>query len=380
MINLLIGPPGGGKSYEATVFHILPALREGRKVITNLPLLVEMFGRLDPAYPALIELKTVSNDGKSRPFSHLSDYGDPWRHPETGTGPLYVIDEAHECLPKGGLRKPGTPPEIGEWFATHRHEFADVLIITQAYGRVSADVTDRIQLVYRVKKKTAFGQPDWYIRKVQDGLRGEVVDLQERQYEKQYFCLYTSHTKSSIKGIEAGASDVTPRFKKFIRMGIAVVVASLAMAACNGVMAWNKSNDKKKSQPKPVSVASVPAALPASAPAGAAVRPVASAASAVDVAQAANVQPENTPFEGLVLHVSAFLESGTKRLYLFTLSQNGQGIAQLTTEQVRESGYSITPVSSCVVKLQYGENKPFFARCDAPQINLMPAGPGGAQA
>ncbi|MBI5918423.1 MAG: hypothetical protein HY849_03485 [Nitrosomonadales bacterium] len=38
MINLLLGPPGGGKSYEATVYHVLPALAKGRKIITNLPL------------------------------------------------------------------------------------------------------------------------------------------------------------------------------------------------------------------------------------------------------------------------------------------------------------------------------------------------------
>lgn len=214
MINLLIGPPGGGKSYEAVVYHVLPALRDGRKVITNLPLILEMFARLDPAYVDLICLKKVSNDGVSRPFAHISDYGDTWRHPETGTGPLYIIDEAHEVLPKSKIGSKPIDPAIAEWFATHRHEFADVLIITQHYGRVSSEVIDRLQLVYRVKKMTAFGKSDRYIRKVQDGLRGDVVDMSEREYEKQYFGLYVSHTRAIAKGIESQASDVTPRYMR----------------------------------------------------------------------------------------------------------------------------------------------------------------------
>ncbi|EPW3551744.1 zonular occludens toxin domain-containing protein, partial [Pseudomonas aeruginosa] len=38
MINLILGQPGGGKSHEAVVYHVVPALNQGRKVITNLAL------------------------------------------------------------------------------------------------------------------------------------------------------------------------------------------------------------------------------------------------------------------------------------------------------------------------------------------------------
>ncbi|MBV1843592.1 zonular occludens toxin domain-containing protein, partial [Photobacterium ganghwense] len=43
MINLIVGRPGGGKSYEAVVFHIIPAIQNGRKVVTNLPLNIDHF-------------------------------------------------------------------------------------------------------------------------------------------------------------------------------------------------------------------------------------------------------------------------------------------------------------------------------------------------
>jgi zona occludens toxin len=43
MINGLSGRPGSGKSYEAVVTHILPALQQGRKIVTNIPLNIEWF-------------------------------------------------------------------------------------------------------------------------------------------------------------------------------------------------------------------------------------------------------------------------------------------------------------------------------------------------
>ena len=57
MINGLEGIPGSGKSYEATVYHVLAALQTGRLVITNLPLNVEVFAAIDPSYRSLIQIR-----------------------------------------------------------------------------------------------------------------------------------------------------------------------------------------------------------------------------------------------------------------------------------------------------------------------------------
>ena len=43
MINGLSGRPGSGKSYEAVIRHIMPALKAERMVVTNIPLNVEWF-------------------------------------------------------------------------------------------------------------------------------------------------------------------------------------------------------------------------------------------------------------------------------------------------------------------------------------------------
>ena len=57
MINLMLGQPGGGKSHEAVVFHLIPALKQGRKVITNLALVMEKFQAYYPEYCHLIEIR-----------------------------------------------------------------------------------------------------------------------------------------------------------------------------------------------------------------------------------------------------------------------------------------------------------------------------------
>ena len=204
MINLLIGAPGGGKSYEACVYHILPALKRGRKVITNLPVNVEAFAALDPEYRDLLEVRrtpqpilgtwAAGTDGpafrvegapKDQPvttrlFSTVWDYFTDWRHP-SGMGPLFVIDECQLSLPRGKV-----DPHVAEWYSLHRHYNVDVLLLTQAYGRIDKAIVDLVQLVYRVRKAVAFGFTSKYIRKVQDGVRGEVVQSSMRVYEKRY--------------------------------------------------------------------------------------------------------------------------------------------------------------------------------------------------
>ncbi len=66
-VNALEGIPGSGKSYEAVAYHVLPALRSGRKVITNLPLNIDAFAAIDPAWRDLIEIRT-------RPAPRIGDW------------------------------------------------------------------------------------------------------------------------------------------------------------------------------------------------------------------------------------------------------------------------------------------------------------------
>lgn len=371
MINLLLGAPGGGKSYEAVAYHVLPALSQGRKVITNLPLVLDEIAALDPTYRDLIELRHDTRarprtDGKYQnraPFAHAEDYGDPWRHPDTGAGPLYVIDECHIPLPVQG-----TPLEVEHWYSLHRHESADVLLITQSYGKINRAIRDLVQVVYRVRKATALGKSTSYIRKVQDGLRGEVVNTDVRTYKPVYFRLYRSHTRGG--GAELAARDIKPIWSHWTVKG-----AALLLVPAVGFLVFGDWS--LFPEPKPATTAqATPAPRPAHpVPAQVVAQPV--VGQQVEAPKAPEPQQqadgEAPPFEGLGLHVTGYVQMGERIRYGVAISQNGQTIRQTTDEELRRVGYHVEPVGECLFRATYGQRSA-WVRCDAPSMAATPFG------
>ncbi|KGY11255.1 hypothetical protein NM22_16870 [Vibrio tubiashii] len=211
MINALTGRPGGGKSYEAVAFHIIPALKDGRKVVTNVALNIDHFVKIfgqDVVDELLVVVDgDLTNFGsKERPFSKVEHYQDEWRN-EKGQAPLYVIDEAHMSLGRNAN------DAILEWYSMHRHSGADIILMTQNLRKVHRDIKDMVEIHYYCVKNAAMGSNKTYTRKVKNGANG--VDLNEnvRKYEKQYFPFYQSHTSSNKAVEEAVAKDVKPLWK-----------------------------------------------------------------------------------------------------------------------------------------------------------------------
>jgi len=385
MINLLIGPPGGGKSYEATVCHVLPALEKGRKVITNLPLDLERIAQIDAGYPGLIQIvenrkgtirraatrfsPAAEEEGIIRAFATMDDYADPWRHPDNGSGPFYVIDECHLAMPRGG-----TAIDVEEWYSLHRHESADVLLITQSYGKVSKTVVDLVQVCYRVKKATAFGSAKKYIRKVQDGVRGEVVNTSIRQYEKRYFGLYKSHTRGG--GSELAAQDITPFWKRWPFIGLALCVFILfgMLASGRSLNPLQSSKVQAKEQPsKPIGPAPVKVVeetivdgkvVSSSVPVATASQPVQQP-----------VEGKGTPFEGHKIHVIGSVRRGDAYHVLFSVSTSDRFKMEIDNHDLKTIGYTVEVKAPCAIKLTY-EDWTGWAICDTPiQEQLAGGGP-----
>jgi len=371
MINLLLGAPGGGKSYEAVAYHVLPALSQGRKVITNLPLQLDEIYALEPSYAGLIELRHETraprrNDGKYQnraAFSHAEDYGDDWRHPETGAGPLYVIDECHIPLPVQG-----TPIEVEHWYSLHRHESADVLLITQSYGKINRAIRDLVQVVYRVRKATALGTSTSYIRKVQDGLRGAVVNEAVRSYKPAYFKLYKSHTRGG--GAELAAGDIRPIWHHWSFKGAAVLLLGGLGYLIFGD--WALFPEPKQPEPRPTVQHQV------QAPPTVVAAPVRThepdrVTTAAPPATAPVASSKRAPFDGLGMHVTGYIQMGDRIRYGLAFSQNGQVVRQTTDEELRTAGYGVEPVGECLFRATY-EGNAMWVRCDAPMATVTPFG------
>lgn len=409
MINLLVGSPGSGKSYEAVVYHILPALAQGRKVITNLPLNLEYIAAVNPDYIPLLSIVTKTKaeqekldfekasflysklgiPAKTRyfidaPFAHIEDYGDDWRHsggdtPELqklkGVAPLYVIDECHIPLPFRG-----TETEVKHWYSMHRHEGADVLLITQSYGTIDKSIRDLVQLVYRVRKATAFGSSSSYIRKVQDGIRGEIVNSNVRIYDKTYFKFYKSHTLGG--GAEALANDVRPFWRHPVVLGsVFCFVLSASMPFIFDLKDPTKPKIQQPIKPAVVSPPSSPVPAPASVPAPVQVTPPVPYARPADIQQPEVKQPNtehlHDPYSAnglhLVGHIKGKAKDGTsKDLWIIAISQNGQHLKNIYAQDLIKLGYSFEGVTDCAAWVTYQSEKRFL-NCDSPKVSIASA-------
>ena len=399
MINGLEGIPGSGKSYEAVAFHVLPALKAGRKVITNLPLNLDALAAIDPSYRDLVEVRTrptpqlgdwnaahiaeqeafqLWTDKEPIPqsenvftFGTVWDYYSDWRGSKN-QGPLYVIDECHVALPKLG-----TPEGVVQWFKLHRHYNADVLLMTQSFRDINQPIAQLIATLIKCRKADILGKKASYIRKVHAGYRGAVIQTDERKYESQYFGLYRSNTQSSGSA-ESGVTDVNPMIVKFNRFkwvfwAFALLFTVWAFWPDGERDVWGR----KKAVPEPAKASGIPvvSGMPLSkAIAEGKVVPPKPVEAAVEKPAVQSGQAEDSPpvakdpLFGKQLHVAGDLSKKGKSVMLFIVSDGSRRMFEVTSEDLQDAGYSVKRLATCMVTVKFeGVVRP--VTCDAPYLN-----------
>lgn len=411
MINGLEGIPGSGKSFEAVVFHVFEALRAGRKVITNLPLVVELFAAVDPSFPALIEIRKVNQPirgvwdrsaaGRDEPafrlfedgrtdeadqtvplFGGVWDYYTVWKGP-SGQGPVFVIDESHVALPVQG-----TGADVVEWYKLHRHFNVDVLLMTQNFRDMNQPIARMIAMLIKCRKADILGRPDCYIRKVHAGYRGAVIQTDERKYKPEFFPFYKSHTQGNSV-MESGASDVAPMIVKFNRIKYGFFILAAASVVYAAIPFFTKGS-KSAYKPSSATEASAPvqqggrwvpepgsfaAGLPQNQPGG---KYHSDTVQAPEVAPAphppasAPGQPPE-PFAGKQIHLSGRIELAGRSLYSFVMSAGGVRQLDLTSDDLKRAGYVVEAVTECIGTLRW-KTITRTVLCDAPILNTGSSG------
>lgn len=340
MLSLYLGTPGSGKSYEVTVFEVLPRLQEGRLVITNLPLNLDYLYAMDSSFRSLIRVLHAGAENRC-PFSRVEDYdpigvdGERWSHPVSGIGPLYVIDEAHKPLPADD-----TSRKVDEWFAEHRHLKADVVLITQDYTKIFKNIRRNADIVVCLKKLRALGAENRYSRVVKDDPRGKPIGPpQIRKYEPRYFKLYQSHTQTDRAGLEEKTRNVKsvwhhPIFKVLLVFFCFFIykVSRLDVKA----LYTPKATTKAVSKPLPSSPSPL-LSKPIVTPPKVALPPT------QDLGPLGNVR----------LVVSGFFSIGSKSSGVYTVYRGDGWYDRYTSDDLRAMGYEITYDSECVHTLWY---------------------------
>lgn len=379
MINAIFGRPGGGKSYEATKYFILPSiLKDRRKVVTNVPIdldYVEKVHGLEYADLITVVDGAFSDFGEVRPFAHPNDYLQykDWRN-EKGQGVLFVIDECH--LPLGQTAK----KEITEFYSMHRHYGFDIYLISQGHRKINRDIRDMIEISYNCAKMEALGASG-YNRKTYHGLPSkDFTQMEQREYDKSIFPYYKSHTASNTAVEEAsakGSSAVVNPYKKVtfvvIFLGIIGVLLTAKSLFSPDISDSGKPIDSEM-KPEVLLVSSSLESLEHEQS-----EPVDKTKIQLDRDQLTKTQlmhleklkqsEKYHPFNKVQLHIDGVYwdDNNDARQVFFSASGNGQRLFSLSMKELMLAGYQVNILGDCIVEIVYYDFQNFIV-CDVPTV------------
>ena len=141
-IDAYVGKPGHGKSYGVVENVVLPSLKQGRHVITNIPLNIDLL---------------ISDFGGS-----IAQLPDNWHEvlelsELVPNGSVLILDEIWRRWPKGQKANQVTKSDMS-LLAEHRHKVDDqgnsmrIVLVTQDLSQIAAWACLLIETTYRVKK------------------------------------------------------------------------------------------------------------------------------------------------------------------------------------------------------------------------------------
>ena len=195
-----VGLPGSGKSYSVIEHQILPAIKAGRTVVTNIPMRSE-------AWAELTDAKGQPLPGKFVDFPVEQVAAEPDRIREYVTpGSVFVLDEVWRMFP-AGLVAAKVPGAFKSLLAEHRHMRDDqgnttqIVLVTQDLQQISAFARALVENTFVTTKLTMVGSSGSFRVDVFHGaVKGAVPSISNRlrfilgRYSPEIFKLYKSHT------------------------------------------------------------------------------------------------------------------------------------------------------------------------------------------
>lgn len=196
-ITAMTGLPGGGKSYGAVAHQVLPALRAGRRVVTNLPLVRD-------------EVRKITNKGEIVEFPTEEVLEDPERLFEYVTpGSVFILDEVWKIWP-AGQKVNQVPQPFKHLIAEHRHMMdgsgrsVSIVLVTQDLADIGTFARNKVATTLHHVKMDHMGAPN---RFRVDVYRGSVTGSEPPEgrklrtiygtYKAEVYRCYKSHTMAT---------------------------------------------------------------------------------------------------------------------------------------------------------------------------------------
>jgi zona occludens toxin len=241
-INAYTGLQGSGKSYEVVSEVILPAIHQGRRVVTNIDgidqdkiheYLVEKYNGVNPAKLGIIV--HVTNDRILEP-AFFPDEEKPEIDSVVKPGDLVAIDESWRFWAADGGK---LSHEHMQFFRMHRHYIhpetfvtCDMVLMIQDISGLHRSVKNVVEFSFRTTKHKSLGLSKRYRVEVYEGykqLRSHVTSRYQKEYNPAIFPLYKSY--SGGNGTEQAIDDRINIFKRWWLIPLALVLSVGAFIA-----------------------------------------------------------------------------------------------------------------------------------------------------
>jgi len=220
-INLYIGQPRSGKSYEVVTGPILGSIRMGRRVVSNIaglnyPAMRELLAAEGVKDEDMGELVMVTHEQVQADNFFRTDYDAPDFETFVQPGDLVALDEIWRFWePRGKL-----PTRHMNFMRMHGHLInqknglcCEVVLITQALSDVNSNIRNTAHQTVYMKKMTALGLNKAYTVTIYDKAstaKSKILTQFERKYNPELFHLYKSHSQNQ-GGVEPKEVHVDKR-------------------------------------------------------------------------------------------------------------------------------------------------------------------------
>jgi zona occludens toxin len=200
------GLPGSGKSYSVVEHQIVPALKAGRKVVTNLPMRLEH-----------VDAQGWSGEVVELPLDVV--IAEPHKILEyTTPGCLLIIDEAWKIFPQG-MQANKVALEYGKLLAEHRHmvdaqgNSVQIVLVVQDLANIAAFARRLVENTFVTTKLSFVGlSGSFRVDVFHGGQTGATPPVSQRlrmitgRYRKDVYSLYKSHTLA-VNDDQVGANE-----------------------------------------------------------------------------------------------------------------------------------------------------------------------------
>ena len=326
------GLPGSGKSYGVVENVIIPALKEGRRVWTNIPMygekLLETFGSTVTQFDIV--------DIQDNPY---------WFQSVLPKGAVCVIDECQMIWPNG-MKVNSAPVQHREFFTQYRHDVGEdgfsttPILVTQDLANVANFVRSMVSFTYRATRLDAVGQSKRYrIDVFQGPATGPNPPASKRlrelygSFKKDVYDFYKSHTKSDVGA--GKESTVDKRFNvlagvKLKSVGLTMILGAVfAVWGLKSVYGYYANGGKKEpseySQQVQIEKPGVSRAR-----------------------YSAQAEQQTDYLKGKDISIVFNMGKGSSIKYIFEIS-GGNDWYQLDVFQLKKLGYLVTMVNECLV-------------------------------